>query len=134
MRRLRPFAPTALPQRESTASLSERCLSLVDLRRRSNVSNAQIAAIRRQRADGSSRPKIYVQAVGVRSPPAGSIALDQKATSPTTIVLFCGPLRTRHGGNAKIAAILVADIVGYSRLAAADEDRTLSRLRGCAAI
>ena len=30
----------------------------------------------------------------------------------------------------KIAAILVADIVGYSRLAAADEDRTLARLRG----
>jgi adenylate cyclase len=30
----------------------------------------------------------------------------------------------------KIAAILVADIVGYSRLVGADEDRTLSRLRG----
>ena len=30
----------------------------------------------------------------------------------------------------KIAAIVVADIVGYSRLAGADEDRTLSRLRG----
>jgi adenylate cyclase len=30
----------------------------------------------------------------------------------------------------KIAAILVSDVVGYSRLAAADEDRTLSRLRG----
>ena len=30
----------------------------------------------------------------------------------------------------KIAAILVADVVGYSRLAAADEVRTLSRLRG----
>ena len=30
----------------------------------------------------------------------------------------------------KIAAILVADIVGYSRLAGADEDRTLARLRG----
>jgi len=29
----------------------------------------------------------------------------------------------------KIAAILAADIVGYSRLAGADEDRTLSRLR-----
>ena len=29
----------------------------------------------------------------------------------------------------KIAAILVADIVGYSRLAGADEDRTLARLR-----
>ena len=29
----------------------------------------------------------------------------------------------------KLAAILVADIVGYSRLASADEDRTLARLR-----
>src|ERR1700728_3173185 len=30
----------------------------------------------------------------------------------------------------KIAAILVSDVVGYSRLAGTDEDRTLSRLRG----
>jgi hypothetical protein len=30
----------------------------------------------------------------------------------------------------KLAAILVADVVGYSRLAFADEDRTLARLRG----
>jgi class 3 adenylate cyclase len=29
----------------------------------------------------------------------------------------------------KIAAILVSDVVGYSRLAGADEDRTLARLR-----
>ncbi len=35
-------------------------------------------------------------------------------------------------GTRKIAAILVADIVGHSRLAGADEDRKLSRLRGCA--
>jgi TolB-like protein/class 3 adenylate cyclase len=34
------------------------------------------------------------------------------------------------GVTRKIAAILVADVVGYSRLAAADEDRTLVRLRG----
>src|ERR1700722_12723082 len=34
------------------------------------------------------------------------------------------------GGMRKIAAILVADVVGYSRLAGADEDRILSRLRG----
>ncbi len=33
-------------------------------------------------------------------------------------------------GTRKTAAILVADVVGYSRLAGADEDRTLSRLRG----
>jgi adenylate cyclase len=30
----------------------------------------------------------------------------------------------------KLAAILVADVVGYSRLASADADRTLARLRG----
>ena len=30
----------------------------------------------------------------------------------------------------KLVAILVADVVGYSRLAGADEERTLSRLRG----
>ena len=30
----------------------------------------------------------------------------------------------------KLAAILVSDVVGYSRLAGADEDRTLTRLRG----
>jgi hypothetical protein len=34
----------------------------------------------------------------------------------------------------KLAAILVADVVGYSRLTGADEDRTLARLRVCAAI
>jgi len=32
-------------------------------------------------------------------------------------------------GTRKIAAILVADVVGYSRLTGADEDRTLARLR-----
>ena len=32
-------------------------------------------------------------------------------------------------GTRKLAAILVADVVGYSRLAGADADRTLSRLR-----
>jgi hypothetical protein len=33
----------------------------------------------------------------------------------------------------KLAAILVADVVGHSRLAGADEERTLARLRRCAA-
>ncbi|TGP85242.1 adenylate/guanylate cyclase domain-containing protein, partial [bacterium M00.F.Ca.ET.222.01.1.1] len=31
--------------------------------------------------------------------------------------------------NRKLAAILAADVVGYSRLASADEDLTLARLR-----
>ena len=30
----------------------------------------------------------------------------------------------------KLAAILAADVVGYSKLAGADEERTLARLRG----
>ena len=34
------------------------------------------------------------------------------------------------GEARKIAAILVADVVGYSRLAGVDEVRTVSRLRG----
>jgi adenylate cyclase len=33
------------------------------------------------------------------------------------------------GETRKLAAILVSDVVGYSRLAAADEGRTLARLR-----
>src|SRR5438445_12485919 len=33
------------------------------------------------------------------------------------------------GENRKLAAILAADVVGYSRLASEDEDRTLARLR-----
>src|SRR5579859_937269 len=32
-------------------------------------------------------------------------------------------------GERKLAAILAADVVGYSRLAGADEERTLARLR-----
>src|ERR1700722_18376987 len=32
--------------------------------------------------------------------------------------------------NRKLAAILIADVVGYSRLTGADEARTLARLRG----
>ena len=37
--------------------------------------------------------------------------------------------RSAVGETRKIAAILAADVVGYSRLAGADEDRTLARLR-----
>jgi adenylate cyclase len=35
----------------------------------------------------------------------------------------------RSCGKRKLAAILAADVVGFSRLAGADEDRTLARLR-----
>ena len=42
-------------------------------------------------------------------------------------MLVCVVLRAHYGGNPEIAAILVADVVGHGRLAATDEDRTLSR-------
>jgi class 3 adenylate cyclase len=35
----------------------------------------------------------------------------------------------RNERDSKLAAILVADVVGYSRLTGADEDRILARLR-----
>jgi class 3 adenylate cyclase len=58
------------------------------------------------------------------------LAINQQTRGPAG---FCAIL-DQVGGRAtsetrKIAAILVADIVGYSRLAGADEDRTLARLR-----
>src|SRR6187401_3797301 len=37
--------------------------------------------------------------------------------------------RGKVSENRKLAAILAADVVGYSRLAGSDEDRTLARLR-----
>ena len=45
-------------------------------------------------------------------------------------MLACLTPAGQRGGTPEIAAILVADIVGYGRLAGADDDRTLARLRG----
>ena len=46
------------------------------------------------------------------------------------IGFVCRPETTSAVGETrKLAAILVADVVGYSRLAGTDEDRTLARLR-----
>src|SRR3984957_800850 len=42
----------------------------------------------------------------------------------------CSPLEGPMIEARKLAAILVADVVGYSRLAGMDEERTLARLRG----
>ena len=49
-----------------------------------------------------------------------------------TIALVSGLPETASasGETRKLAAIVVADVVGYSRLAGVDEDRTLARLRG----
>src|SRR5499427_5702916 len=52
-----------------------------------------------------------------KSPPAGALCYNRARRGP-------GMAETR-----KIAAILAADVVGFSKLAGADEDRTLARLR-----
>src|SRR6478736_45384 len=51
------------------------------------------------------------------------------ATSAPTIVVTCAGARAQMSESRKLAAILVSDVVGYSRLAGADEDRILARLR-----
>src|SRR5574340_1380783 len=65
---------------------------------------------------------------GLREPPPAD-RIDFGGSGPVS-VLECAPSEGAMSETRKIAAILVADVVGYSRLAAADEDRTLSRLRG----
>src|SRR5271170_3948180 len=50
-------------------------------------------------------------------------------TTQAALVLVCGS-GAAMTETRKLAAILVADVVGYSRLAGADEERTLARLRG----
>ena len=65
------------------------------------------------------------------------VSIDQRVLEDTSIfgrfgsdiVVGCPPLEGPMTEARKLAAILVADVVGYSRLAGADEDRTLARLR-----
>ena len=65
---------------------------------------------------------------GVAGSSAASRQAPRPALSPQAGV--GAPRRFAMGETRKIAAILVADVVGYNRLAGADEERTLARLRG----
>ena len=65
-------------------------------------------------------------AIGLGSLPSARTLFDRQTRDPSD---SCAILHAMSETR-KIAAILVADVVGYSRLAGADEDRTLSRLRG----
>ena len=58
----------------------------------------------------------------LRSVPVG-------ASSDLRLVLICRRPESAVVETRKLAAILVSDVVGYSRLAGSDEDRTLARLR-----
>src|ERR1700722_16601542 len=64
--------------------------------------------------------------------PLEDAAMDGRDAQIAVIRIFYDSLpseRVAVGETRKIAAILVADVVGYSRLAGADEDRTLAQLR-----
>jgi adenylate cyclase len=52
-----------------------------------------------------------------------------RSSSELLVVLICRLGRQAVAETRKLAAILVSDVVGYSRLAGTDEDRTLARLR-----
>ena len=55
--------------------------------------------------------------------------LDDQVSRPDPACAKVDGMRARHERDPEIAAILVADVVGYSRLAGADEEGTLARLR-----
>src|ERR1700760_157476 len=53
----------------------------------------------------------------------------RRELAPPLVVLSCRPSWALMTETRKLAAILAADVVGFSRLARADEDRTLASLR-----
>src|SRR5208282_4518160 len=67
-----------------------------------------------------------------RAKSAGLFFIDLRQTDAVRLRL-CAILRLADGSSMaetrKLAAILAADVVGFSRLTGADEDRTLARLR-----
>src|SRR5271154_1180465 len=60
----------------------------------------------------------------------GRLRLDEFRQIPLAFVVVSGAGGDAMSETRKLAAILVTDIVGYSRLASADEERTLARIRG----
>src|SRR5271154_1606604 len=60
----------------------------------------------------------------------GRLRLDEFRQIPLAFVVVSGAGGDAMSETRKLAAILVTDIVGYSRLAGADEERTLARIRG----
>ena len=56
-------------------------------------------------------------------------AFNHASVIPPPQLLKRGCCRAAMAETRKLAAILVSDVVGYSRLAGTDEDRILARLR-----
>ncbi len=92
------------------------------------------AAVRKLRSLGDGLPSASHRSQACPSSigsGAGIVWLAQHITSSSTVFVLCQmvPGGCAMSETRKIAAILVADMVGYSRLAGADEDRILARLR-----
>src|SRR3984885_13974121 len=87
------------------------------------------ASIRRRGFASSANRRTIPSATTSSGRPGRSIWAEREGP----IGSFCAILTAAEGRamteTRKIAAILAADVVGFSRLAGADEDRTLARLR-----
>src|SRR5260370_17594520 len=62
-------------------------------------------------------------------PPPESLSIKVQADLAGLCAILLSSRGAPMSETRKIAAILVSDVVGYSRLAGADEDRILARLR-----
>src|ERR1700688_2876949 len=79
----------------------------------------------------SARRLVWQDCVHHREVGASRSGGSSGGSAAAFLVLFCRvPKNAPWREPGRSQAILVADVVGYSRLAGADEDRTLSRLRG----
>ena len=96
---------------------------------------ALIAVVRRRYGEGQSRTAWRGGHFG--SPPVGLWLGYGSSTQSLsiitqrlrlTLVLSASRLRSRHGRNTETRHILLADIVGYSRLTGADKELTLAQL------
>jgi len=80
-------------------------------------------------ANGSNRPKDAFPRIPVRLPWTAHLEPDSGCDVGVVVMVGCAPAEGPMTGKRKLAAILSADVVGFSRLTSADEDRTLARLR-----
>jgi hypothetical protein len=135
-----PVLPTPLRRRSAPRSLPySRCRARSDARSRSIFySLPRLGCYARQGVDRLREPTRRDALSASTSSPAqhGSapcssctIRFELASCVSRRRDTACASVPSAMGETRKLAAILVSDVVGYSRLAGADEDRILARLR-----
>ena len=98
----------------------------------STLRNAAAEKERILRGDGANFPnrRIVGPWLGTSSEEITQLAVElKKATFPPTSTSHQSSIRQTLKSDRKLAAIVVADVVGYSRLSSIDEEETLIRLQ-----